>query len=119
MAKYGYAVLAVGGLVGTWWFNIQSIRAGDDYLAGWFASPAASSAAIDVIITAIAACVFFVLEGRRLHLRVGWLMVPLTFLVAVAFTFPLYLALREHHLSTQPNRHRTVGSRPTPAEVTW
>lgn len=93
-----YTGLAVAGLVGTWWFNVRSITAGEDYLAGWFANAAASSAAVDVIVVALAACLFFVLEGRRLHLRLTWLLVPMTFVVAVAFTFPLFLALRERHI---------------------
>lgn len=70
-----------------------------------------------MIITALAACVFFVLEGRRLHLRLAWLLVPLTFLVAVAFTLPLFLALREHRLQARPDPDTRVGNRPAHAEV--
>ena len=38
---------------------------------------------------------FYVWEGRRLGWRWAVALVPLTFLVALAFTFPLFLALRE------------------------
>jgi hypothetical protein len=96
-----YLCLAVAGLVGTWYFNLQ-FGAGDggrNYVQAWFANPASSSAAVDVIVTALAACVFFVAEGRRLGMRRAWVLVPLTFLVALAFTFPLFLALRERLLS--------------------
>ncbi|WP_380169416.1 DUF2834 domain-containing protein [Jannaschia sp. R86511] len=94
-----YALLALLGLVGTWWFNIASMRAGEDYLAGWFAGPASSSAAVDVIVVAVVACVFLVVEARRIGLtRWAWVLVPLTFAVAVAFTFPAFLAWRELHL---------------------
>jgi hypothetical protein len=96
-----YLALSVVGLVGTWWFNLASFAAGEDYLAGWFANAASSSAAVDILVAGVAACVLIVVEGRRL----GWnplgvaLLVVLSFVVAVAFTFPLFLALRERDLA--------------------
>ncbi|MEJ2871706.1 DUF2834 domain-containing protein [Actinomycetospora sp. OC33-EN08] len=92
-----YLVLSLVGLVGTWWFNIASMSAGENYLAGWFANAASSSAAVDIIVVAIAACVFMVVEGRRL----GWptwslvLLVVGSFAIAAAFVFPLFLFLRD------------------------
>lgn len=32
-------------------------------------------------------------------MRFAWVLVPLSFVVAIAFTFPLFLAWREHHLA--------------------
>lgn len=94
-----YALLALVGAAGTWFFNLRSIGAREDYLAGWFASPASSSAAVDVIVVAVVVCVFMVVEVRRLGIsRWAWLLLPLTFAVAVAFSFPAFLALRERHL---------------------
>ena len=54
--------------------------------------------AVDVIVVAGVACIFYVREAQRLGGR--WLLlalalVPLTFAVALAFTFPLFLGLRE------------------------
>lgn len=86
------------GLIGTWTYNLAFITTpnGLSYLQGWFANPASSSAAVDVIVTATAACVFMVVEGARLGWRrVTWIFVPLSFAVAIAFTFPLFLGLRE------------------------
>ena len=96
-----YATLSVVGLIGTWYFNLAFFATGGtDYVGGWFANPASSSAAVDIIVMAIAACVVMVVEGRRLVLRplVIGLLVVLSFVVAVAFTFPLFLALRERRL---------------------
>ncbi len=94
-----YSLLALVGLVGTWWFNLVSIGRGEDYLGEWFATPASSSAAVDVIVVAVVVCVFVVLEARRLGMsRWAWVLVPLTFTVAVAFTFPAFLAWRQVHL---------------------
>jgi len=110
-----YTVLAVIGAVGTWFFNLRSMTAGEDYLGGWFANAASSSAAVDVIVVAVVACLFIVLEGRRLGMsRWVWLLVPLSFAVAIAFTFPLFLAWREQHLrGTGP----TPGAARLPQEV--
>lgn len=97
-----YLVLALAGLLGTWWFNLSFVAAGGgDYLGGWFANAASSSAAVDIIVMALAACVVMVVEGRRLGFRpIGLvLLVVLSFVVAVSFTFPLFLALRERHLA--------------------
>lgn len=104
-----YLVLAVVGAAGTWWFNLQPMD--QPYLSGWFANPASSSAAVDVIVVALVVCLFLVVETRRLGMNhATWVLLPLTFAVAVAFTFPLFLALRELHLrrSAAPD----VGSAP-------
>lgn len=90
-----YAALAVVGLVGTWYFNLT--YRGGDYLADWFANAASSSAAVDILVVFVVCVVFFVRESRRLGWR-PWVPVVfavLSLLVAVAFAFPLFLALRE------------------------
>ncbi len=96
-----YLVSAVIGGVGTWYFNIASARAGEPYLESWFANAASSSAAVDVIVVALVACIFMIREGRAVRMpTLGYLvLVPLTFMIAVAFTFPLFLAWREWHLA--------------------
>ena len=42
-----YLLLAAGGVIGTWYFNLASFAAEEDYLGAWFASAASSSAAVD------------------------------------------------------------------------
>lgn len=97
----GYLVLAVIGLAGTWYFNLQYAPGpgGASYLEAWFANSASSSAAVDVIVAAVAASVFYLREGHRLGMRWAWLLVPATFVGALAFTLPLFLALRERALA--------------------
>ena len=90
--------LALAGVTGTWALNLQFIAdpQGLGYVEAWFVNPASSSAAVDVIVVALAACVLFVVEARRLDwTRWSWLLVPATFATALAFTFPLFLGLRE------------------------
>lgn len=108
-----YALLALVGVGGTWWFNLQSMQTEQGYLEGWFANPASSSAAVDVVVVAVVVCLFVVAESRRLAMsRWTWLLLPLTFAVAVAFTFPVFLAWREVHLrrarDVAPTAHGTA-----------
>lgn len=99
-----YFLLAIGGLVGTWYFNIRFAGEESDltYVEAWFVNSASSSAAMDVIVTALAANVLFIREGIRLGWgKWAWVFVPLTYLVALAFVFPLFLGLREVRLARQ------------------
>jgi hypothetical protein len=65
-----YLLLSALGLVGTWFYNLRFDPAQDgSYLAGWFANAASSSAAVDVIVVAVAAVIFMIVEGRRLRMR--------------------------------------------------
>lgn len=114
-----FFVLSGVGLVGTWWFNLSFMigSPGGSYLGGWFANGASSSAAVDIIVVAIAACVLFVVEGRRLGWS-GWgigALVVFSFVLAVAFTFPLFLGLRERTLAASRTRPSAdIGARAEP-----
>jgi len=81
-----YLAVAAIGLVGT----------------AWFANPAVSSLSIDLFIVAAAASIFIIIEGRRLGIRWYWVYVVASFVTAIAFTFPLFLAVRERHLARTP-----------------
>ena len=94
-----YVALALIGAAGTWFFNLRASGEEGSYLGNWFATSASSSAAVDVIVVALVVCVFIVAEVRRLGMPAATLvLLPLTFAVAVAFSFPAFLALRERHL---------------------
>lgn len=101
--------IALAGLVGTWAFNIAFFAdpRGLGYLEGWFANPASSSAAVDVIVVAVAACLLILVEGARLGWsRWVWILVPLSFAIAIAFTLPLFLGLRELELRRRSSHRR-------------
>lgn len=87
--------------MGTAWFNVRSVLepSGDAFFAAWFANPAVSSLAWDLLAAASAASIFIILEGRRLGIRWYWAYVVLSFVTAVGFTFPLFLAVRERSLA--------------------
>lgn len=100
-----YLVLAVIGLVGTAWFNVSGTIAGQgNFLALWFANAAVTSLSIDLLVVATAASVFMLVEGRRLGIRRPWLYVVASFVTAIAFTFPLFLAIRERRLALGQSR---------------
>jgi hypothetical protein len=101
-----YGVLAVVGLVGTWYFNL-TYTGEASYLAAWFANAASSSAAVDLLVAFTAGSIFMLVEGRRLGMRAPWLYVVFGAVLAFAFTFPLFLLLRERALNAAP-RARAV-----------
>lgn len=95
-AAWVYLGFAIAGLAGTMYFNITGFTTPSlDFFGAWFANPAVSSLSIDLLVTASAASVFIVLEGRELKIRLWWLYIAASFVTAVAFTFPLFLMARE------------------------
>lgn len=104
-----YLVLAVIGFFGTWWLNVQAINPAANYLLALFTNPAAASAALNSLVTTTAACIFIMVEGRRLGMRRAWILVPVSLVAAAAFTVPLFLAWREWHMirAAAPVGHTT------------
>jgi hypothetical protein len=107
LRQIAYGVLAAVGLAGTWYFNL-TYSGEASYLAAWFANAASSSAAVDLLVAFTAGSIFMITEGRRLGMRAPWLYVVFGVMLAFAFTFPLFLLLRERALhaarSSTPSR---------------
>ncbi|BAJ73027.1 hypothetical protein MTES_0063 [Microbacterium testaceum StLB037] len=104
-----FLVLAVAGLVGTWTFNVLAIVQMSDFLGDLVTSgPAVSSITVDLLVVAIAGSAFIIIEARRLGMRFGWAYVVLSGITAFAFTFPLFLAMRQRHLTAR--REATAGA---------
>ncbi|GAA1972778.1 DUF2834 domain-containing protein [Microbacterium pumilum] len=95
-----YLGLAIAGLIGTWWFNVIAIIQLRDYVGDLVTSGAAvSSFTIDLLVAAIAGSIFIIVEARRLRMRFGWLYVVGAAITAFAFTFPLFLSMRQRRLT--------------------
>ncbi|MHC2999136.1 DUF2834 domain-containing protein [Microbacterium sp. HJ5] len=91
-----FLLLAVAGLIGTWYFNVLAIVELRDFVGDLVTSgPAVSSISVDLLVVAVAGSVFIIAEARRLGMRFGWLYVAGAAVTAFAFTFPLFLAMRE------------------------
>jgi hypothetical protein len=97
-----YLLLSIGGLIGTWWFNTLAIIGARDYLGDLMTSgPSVSSITVDLLVAAVAGSIFIIVEARRLGMRFGWLYVVGSALTAFAFTFPLFLAMRQRRLNAR------------------
>lgn len=99
-AAIAYLVLSILGLIGTFILNVWSVVEGRNFLADLFTSgPAVSSINVDLLIVAVAGAVFIIVEARRLGMKRAWLYIVLSGITAFAFTFPLFLAMRERRLA--------------------
>lgn len=95
-----FLVLALAGLAGTWTFNVFAIVQMRDFIGDLVSSgPAVSSITVDLLVVAVAGSIFILVEGRRLGMRFAWLYVVLSGVTAFAFTFPLFLAMRQRRLT--------------------
>lgn len=99
-----FIVLAIVGAVLTARFNAQfsAARGGFDlgeYVKAGYANSASTSFAIDLIVAASAGVIFMIVEGRRLRMRFTIPLLVSTFILAFAFSFPMFLAMRELKLA--------------------
>jgi hypothetical protein len=95
-----YGMVAAAGAVVPWYFNIRHMRESGEMLtpqswvAGGFMNPLVGSITSDFLIGTIPVLVLMVVEARRLGMRHWWFYVVTTFLVAFAFSCPLFLLMR-------------------------
>lgn len=103
-----YLALAGLGLVATWYWNVQHIAQAPGasfiesiaaFLRDGYATPASSSLTNDIGVAALTFVVWSFVEARRLRMPRWWAYPFLTFGVAAAFAFPLFLWQRESYLS--------------------
>jgi hypothetical protein len=94
----GYAAFAAVALVGTQWALLDFLRSEDNDLGAMVdrltADPVVGFVGIDLLVVALVAAVFMVVEGRRLRIAWWWAYVALVFLVAASVAFPLFLIAR-------------------------
>jgi len=98
-----YGLMALVGLCVTWYFNIQAFTADPNYSFATFVSenyvnPSSASAFNDLIVVLIVFFFWSFLEAEKLGMKHWWVYVPLTILVAIAFSFPFFLLMRERAL---------------------
>ena len=93
-----YLILSIIGLVTAWIFNGLAVMNNEDYAGAWFGSAVDWVLSADFTVVAIAVVVFMISEARRLKMRRVWLYIVLSGITAMAFTFPLFMAMRERKL---------------------
>ncbi|MEL0257147.1 MAG: DUF2834 domain-containing protein [Pontimonas sp.] len=101
-----FVILSIIGLITAWIFNGVASVTGQDYLNAWFGSAVDWVLSVDLLIVAIAGSALMIFEAQRLGMKRVWLYIVLSGITAFAFTFPLFLAMRERKLAeleTEPN----------------
>jgi hypothetical protein len=97
-------LLAVLGLVIPWYYNLQFMQQSDGlfevmaFIEAGSVNAAATSLSWDLAIACIAGLTWIFFEAKRLGLRFFWLYFIVTFTVAYAFAFPLFLFIRQGKL---------------------
>lgn len=97
-----FLTVAIIGLATAWVFNGIAVMQGADYLDAWFGSPVDWVLSLDLLVVAIAGSAFMIFEAKRLGIRFVWLYILGSGISAFAFTFPLFLAMRERALASPP-----------------
>jgi hypothetical protein len=107
-----YLVLAVAGVVMTWYYNLQFMQesGGSFDLAAFMAAGATNAASKslswDLTIACLTGLIWIFFESRRLGLRFFWIYIILAFGVAYAFAFPLFLFVRQGKLESMQNAQK-------------
>lgn len=99
-----YLVLALVGLVTAMVFNGIAVMNGENYAEAWFGTAVDWVLSADLSVVAIASVVLMFAEARRIGMKRVWPYVLLSGVTAMAFTFPLFLAMRERHLALMSPR---------------
>lgn len=100
-----YLALAGIGLVTAMVFNGIAVMNGEDYVAGWFGTAVDWVLSADLSVVAIASVVLMFAEARRVGMKRVWPYIVLSGVTAMAFTFPLFLAMRERHMALSAAQH--------------
>ena len=102
-----YLLFAIAGLLVPWYFNAQQLMHGAEpftfanYIGAGMANNFTSSITTDFFIATIPVLVWMMIEGRRLQMKNLWFYFVFTFVIAFAFTCPLFLFMREQKLVKQ------------------
>lgn len=98
--KHLYLLLTIVGISYTWYYNIQYFQtAVDPTFLNFFrdakCSFPAQSLGADLTVVIFTFFALYIPDAIKLKIKFWWILIPLTFLIAIAFTFPLYLYWRE------------------------
>jgi hypothetical protein len=108
--KHLYLVLSIIGICYTWYYNILWFQTAEDtsfiaFFKDAQQNYAGKSIGADLSVVVFAFFAFMIPESLRLKIKYWLLLIPFTFLIAIAFTFPLFLYLRE--LALEKQNHET------------
>lgn len=106
--KHLYLLLSVLGICYTWYYNIQWFQSVKNptflkFFQDAQQNFAGQSFGADLTVVCLAFFVFMIPESIRLKIKYWWILIPLTFLIAIAFTFPLFLYMRANTIEKSLN----------------
>jgi len=95
-----FALAAIVGVIVTWYFNILFIIDSPSlspahFIEAMYANNASTSISNDILVVSFTFMVWSYTEAKRLSMKNWWLYAVLTPCIAIAFTFPLFLFMRE------------------------
>jgi len=99
-----YLICSVAGVIFTMYFNFQFIIEHGGFSVVTFITEnyvnnGSASITNDFIVVGLVFLVWSFQEARRLKLRKWWLFFLLTWTVALAFTMPLFMLVRERRIA--------------------
>ena len=110
--SYAYAATALIGAIWPFYFitkYIQLINAGDvessiigiatTFFDGAWVTPTSGFVSADTAILLVSIFIFMITEGKRLKIKLWGIYLPLTFLISLAFSFGLFMFMREKKLN--------------------
>lgn len=99
-----YLLLAIFGLVMTWYYNLQFIAESGGsfdvtkFIAAGATNAAAKSLSWDLAVACITGLTWIYFESKRMGMGFSWVYIFLAFGLAFAFAFPLFLFFRQGKL---------------------
>lgn len=98
-----YCAIALISLVACWWqnafyFQFSFLEANIYFITDLIQTPSSRSITIDIVSLFITVSVWMFVEGKKLGMRHVWAYVVFGLIIAISFTFPLFLAVREKRL---------------------
>lgn len=102
--KHLYLAIAILGLVSTGYYNLQFFQTASDTSVTNFIRLAtttypAQSLGVDILVVVLTFFAWYIPEAIQLKMKHWWVFIPLTFMVAIAVSFPLFLYFREQKLA--------------------
>lgn len=99
-----YGLFALIGVCVTWYFNLQLMQSPEGlslaaFIADNYVNAASASIANDLWVVVAVFLFWSFGEARKLGIKHWWVYIPLTFIIAIAFAFPLFLLMRERKLA--------------------
>ena len=119
-----YLVLALMGLVATWYFNIQFMMAGSSlgFIEASMVNNAAASMSVDVMIAAAAGVFWILVESKRIGMKHAWVFIPLTVL-SRSHSLSRYIFFCGKGCGSRIRRQAAIGSWTSPwqceTQRTW